>query len=384
MASFRPPSERAIWWRRALAPPALLRQGLLLLALVAFFGWVIGNAETNLAQRSLTFGFGFLAQTAGFDIPFHLVDWSPSDSYGRALWVCIVNTLLVSALAVVTATVLGMLLGIMRLSANGLVRGVALVIVEGVRNTPQLIQLVFWYGGVLQALPPLRQSLALPGGLFLNVRGLFVPAPVLAEGGGWAVLLLVVALVLVPVLWSRRLAGRRLGGWALLLPLACLLLLLTRIDGLDRPELKGFNFTGGLVLIPELVALWLGLAVYAAAFIAEIVRGSIMAVPHGQREAARALGLHGGLEMLLVVLPQAMRTMVPPLTSQYLNIIKSSSLGAAIAYPEIVQIFAGTVLNQSGRAIEAIVLVMGFFLAVNLTVSMLMGLYNRRLLATER
>jgi general L-amino acid transport system permease protein len=345
---------------------------------------VVSNAETNLAQRSLTFGFGFLAQTAGFDIPFHLVDWSPADSYGRALWVCIVNTLLVSALAVVTATILGVLLGIMRLSANGLVRGVALVIVEGVRNTPQLIQLVFWYGGVLQALPSLRQSLELPGGLFLNVRGLFIPSPILNEGGGWLLLALAISIVLVPVLGAWQVAGRRIGMWALLLPVAFLLMVLTRFEGMDWPVLKGFNFTGGLVLIPELVALWIGLAVYAAAFIAEIVRGSIVAVPHGQREAARALGLHGGLEMMLVVLPQALRTMVPPLTSQYLNIIKSSSLGAAIAYPEIVQIFAGTVLNQSGRAIEAIVLVMGFFLAINLSVSALMGIYNRRLLATER
>jgi general L-amino acid transport system permease protein len=170
----------------------------------------------------------------------------------------------------------------------------------------------------------------------------------------------------------------------LLLPAIFLALTLTRFEGLDRPLLKGFNFTGGIVLIPELVALWLGLSTYAAAFIAEIVRGSIVAVPSGQREAARALGLHAGLEMMLVVLPQALRTMIPPLTSQYLNIIKSSSLGAAIAYPEIVQIFAGTVLNQSGRAIEAIVLVMGFFLVVNLSVSALMGVYNRRLLATER
>jgi general L-amino acid transport system permease protein len=370
--------------RAALTPRALAWQGLLLLGLIAFFAWIMGNAEHNLAQRSMTFGFGFLRQTAGFDIPFHVLDWSPSDSYGRALWVCIVNTLLVSAMAVVTATVLGVLLGIMRLSTNGLVRGVALVIVEAVRNTPQLIQLVFWYGGVLQALPPLRQSLELPGGVFLNVRGLFVPAPIMAPGGGWALLLLVLSLVMLPVLWTRHLRGRRIGAWALLLPAALLLLTLLRIDGLDPPQLKGFNFIGGIVLIPELVALWLGLSVYAAAFVAEIVRGSIMAVPFGQREAARAIGLHAGLEMMLVVLPQALRTMIPPLTSQYLNIIKSSSLGAAIAYPEIVQIFAGTVLNQSGRAIEAIVLVMGFFLVVNLSVSALMGLYNRRLLATER
>jgi general L-amino acid transport system permease protein len=363
---------------------ALFWQGLLLAALLALAAYLVGNAQENLARRSLTFGFGFLRSPAGFDIPFHIPAWLPSFSYGRALWVCFVNTLLVSALAIVTASLLGLLLGVMRLSDNWLVRNVALWVVELVRNTPQLVQLVFWYAGVLQALPPVRQSLDLPLGGYLNVRGLFLPWPVMAEGAGWLPAALVLALVALPFLWLAHWRGRQVGAAALALPLGLAVALLLALRGLDEPRLQGFNFRGGVVLPPELVALWLGLSVYAASFIAEIVRASILAVPKGQREAARSLGLKPGGELFLVVLPQALRVMVPPLTSQYLNIIKSSSLGAAVAYPEIVQIFAGTVLNQSGRAIEVIAIVMGVFLAINLLTSAVMNWYNRKILFAER
>jgi general L-amino acid transport system permease protein len=370
--------------RPRVSAQALLWQGLLIAALAALAAYLVGNAQANLARRSLTFGFGFLASPAGFDIPFHIPAWLPSFSYGRALWVCFVNTLLVSALAVVTASLLGLLLGVMRLSDNWLVRNVSLWIVELVRNTPQLVQLVFWYAGVLQALPPVRQSLGLPLGTFLNVRGLFLPWPVLPEGAGWLPVALLLSLVAAPFLWPARWRSRQVGGAALALPLALLVALLLASRGIDQPRLQGFNFRGGVVLPPELVALWLGLSVYAASFIAEIVRASILAVPKGQREAARSIGLKPGPELFLIVLPQALRVMVPPLTSQYLNIIKSSSLGAAVAYPEIVQIFAGTVLNQSGRAIEVIAIVMGIFLVINLLTSTLMNWYNRKILLTER
>jgi general L-amino acid transport system permease protein len=370
--------------RRRYTPRELFWQGLLLAAFGALAAFLVVNAQTNLARRSLTFGFGFLARPAGFDIPFHIPAWLPSFSYGRALWVCLVNTLLVSALAIVTGSVLGLLLGIMRLSANWLVRNTALWIVELVRNTPQLIQLVFWYAGVLQALPSVRQSIDLPGSLFLNVRGLFVPWPILAEGGQWLPAAFMASLIALPFLWLVRIRGRQVEAASLALPLLFLVAMVLTTQGVDRPQLQGFNFKGGMVLPPELVALWLGLTVYASAFIAEIVRGSIEAVPRGQREAARSLGLRPGPELFLVVLPQALRVMVPPLTSQYLNIIKSSTLGAAVAYPEIVQIFAGTVLNQSGRAIEVITIVMGVFLVINLAVSALMNRYNRKILLTER
>ena len=366
-------SARALFW-----------QGLLIVAALALVAYLVGNAQSNLAKRSLTFGFGFLARPAGFDIPFHIPAWQPSDSYGRALWVCLVNTLVVSGLSILTGSLLGLLLGIMRLSGNWLVRNTALWVIELIRNTPQLIQLVFWYAGVLQTLPPVRQSLALPFGAYLNVRGLFLPWPLLPPGAGWLPAALAFSLILVPFLWLARARGHQLGPAALAVPLALLVALVLATRGFDRPQLQGFNFRGGVVLPPELVALWLGLTVYASAFIAEIVRGSIEAVPRGQREAARSLGLRPGPELFLVVLPQALRVMVPPLTSQYLNIIKSSTLGAAVAYPEIVQIFAGTVLNQSGRAIEVIVIVMGVFLVINLAVSALMNWYNRKILLTER
>ena len=369
----RPGSARALFW-----------QGLLIVGALALVAYLVGNAQGNLAKRSLTFGFGFLARPAGFDIPFHIPAWQPSDSYGRALWVCLVNTLVVSGLSIITGSVVGLLLGLMRLSDNWLARNTALWVIELVRNTPQLVQLVFWYAGVLQALPPVRQSLGLPLGSYLNVRGLFLPWPILPPGAGWLPAALAASLVLLPFLWLARVRGHQLGPMALAVPLALLLALILLMRGIDRPLLQGFNFRGGVVLPPELVALWLGLTVYASAFIAEIVRASIEAVPKGQREAARALGLRPGPEMFLVVLPQALRVMIPPLTSQYLNIIKSSTLGAAVAYPEIVQIFAGTVLNQSGRAIEVIALVMGVFLVINLAVSAVMNWYNRKILLTDR
>jgi general L-amino acid transport system permease protein len=366
-------SARALFW-----------QGLLVAGILALLAYLVGNAEANLAKRSLTFGFGFLAQPAGFDIPFHIPDWQTSDSYGWALWVCLVNTLVVSGLSIITGSLVGLLLGLMRLSDNWLARNTALWIIELVRNTPQLVQIVFWYAGVLQALPPVRQSLELPLGAYLNVRGLFLPWPILPPGVGWLPAAFAALLVLVPFLWLARVRGRQLGPVALTLPLALLAALILATRGVDHPQLQGFNFRGGVVLPPELVALWLGLTVYASAFIAEIVRASIQSVPKGQREAARSLGLRPGPELFLVVLPQALRVMVPPLTSQYLNIIKSSTLGAAVAYPEIVQIFAGTVLNQSGRAIEVIAIVMGVFLVINLAISALMNWYNSKVMLTER
>jgi general L-amino acid transport system permease protein len=369
---------------RWASPRALLLQGALLALVVALVWFLARNAGANLAQRNITFGFAFLGQTAGFDIPFRIVPWSVTDTYGRALLVCLVNTLLVSALGIVAASLLGLLLGIMRLSANWLVRTTALALVELVRNTPQLLQIVFWYVGVLQALPQARQSLLLPGGAFLNIRGLYLPAPEFGPEAGAAALALALALAAAPVLWFLKPAGRRIGPWALVPPLAAGLWLSTTVRGLDPPVLQGFNFRGGMVVPPELVALWLGLSIYAAAFIAEIVRGSIEGIDRGQKEAARSLGLGPLPTLLLVVLPQALRIMVPQLTSQYLNLIKSSSLGAAIAYPEIVQIFAGTVLNQSGRALEVMFLVMTIFLLINLATSAFMNWYNRKVALVER
>jgi general L-amino acid transport system permease protein len=363
---------------------AAVGQWIFLLLLVAAGTALAATLAENLARRNLHFGFEFLAAQAGFDIPFHLIAWSTFDTYGWALLVSLLNTLLVSAMGIIAATALGFLVGMMRLSVNWLMRNTALGFVELVRNTPQLVQIIFWYVAILQTLPPPRQSVALPGGLLLNVRGLYVPDVVMRADGWWLAGLAAVALLSTPLLWRLNLAGSRLGGRALVMPVIAAGLLVAGIERVEVPKLAGFNIAGGTQIPPELVALWAGLSIYAAGFIAEIVRGSIEAVPSGQREAARALGLRTGPLTVLVILPQALRMMVPQLTSQYLNLIKSSTLGAAVAYPEIFQIFAGTVMNQSGKEIETIMIVMAVFLAINLVFSAFMNWYNRRIALVER
>ena len=358
---------------------ARVGQWLLLLAITAA-AWYLGtNAADNLARRHVPLGFGYLGLTANFDIPFHLIAFGPADTYGRALLVCVLNTLLVSAMGIVTATLLGLLVGIMRLSANWLVRNLALAYIELIRNTPMLVQIVFWYVAVLQTLPGPRQSIHLPGGVLLNIRGIYLPVPVMGTDVEWLAIAAAGLLLMTPLLWRLRVGGVAFGVRAMLLPACAALLLAGGISSFDFPALRGFNVAGGVQLPPELAAVWAGLSIYAAAFIAEIVRSTIVAVPRGQREAALSLGLTRARVLRLVVLPQAARMMVPPLTSQYLNLIKSSSLGAAVAYPEIFQIFAGTVLNQSGRETETFAIVMAVFLGINLTVSAVMNLLNHRL-----
>jgi general L-amino acid transport system permease protein len=359
-------------------------QWLLLLAVVAVAWYLGANASENLAARHMRVGFGFLGNTANFDIPFKLIAWDDSDTYARALLVCALNTLLVSAMSIVAATLLGLLVGIMRLSANWLVRNIALVFIELVRNTPQLVQIIFWYVAVLQTLPPPRQSIVLPGGFLLNIRGLYLPSLHTGPDAGWRAALALLLLMATPLVWKLRRRGRRIGAWALLLPALALLAVAGGVEQVEWPAMRGFNIGGGVQVPPELAALWAGLSIYGAAFIAEIVRAAILSVPLGQREAALSLGLRPRTVLAKVVLPQALRVMVPPLTSQYLNIIKGSSLGAAVAYPELFQIFAGTVLNQSGREIETIIILMGMFLAINLLTSAFMNWYNRHVALVGR
>lgn len=369
---------------------AEIGQWVFLLAVLALGALLASMLADNLARRNLSFGFGFLGARAGFDIPFHLISWSPFDTYARALLVSLLNTMLVAAMSVVTATLLGVLVGIMRLSVNWLLRTIALVFVEFVRNTPQLVQIIFWYVAILQALPPPRHSIVLPGGILLNVRGLGLPDLVMRQGGlfagsgALAALFAAAVLLATPFVWRLRVRAWRIGPFALVLPALAAALLAAGVERIEYPTLTGFNVTGGTQIPPELVALWAGLTIYATAFIAEIVRGSIEAVPAGQHEAARALGLHPGQLLFLVVLPQAVRLMVPQLNSQYLNIIKSTTLGAAVAYPEIFQIFAGTVMNQSGKEVEIIIIVMAVFLAINLVFSGLMNWYNARVALVQK
>lgn len=369
---------------RRLPRAASAGQWLLLLGLAGIAWFLAANAAGNLARRNVPFGFGFLDQPTNFAIPFHLISWVTSDTYARALLVCLLNTLLVSAISIVAATALGLLVGTMRLSGNWLVRNLALGFVELVRNTPQLVQIIFWYVAVLQALPSPRQSLVLPGGALLNVRGLYLPDLQMSPQGMANLWLSLLAVTAIPLLWRVRIGRVRIGARALLLLLVALGLLLAGIGHIERPKLVGFNIAGGVAVPPELVALSAGLSIYSAGFIAEIVRGSIEAVPKGQREAAASLGLKPAPLLRLVVLPQALRIMVPQLTSQYLNLIKSSSLGPAVAYPELFQIFLGTVLNQTGREIETIAIVMVIFLSISLLTSAFLNWYNRRVALVER
>ena len=378
MASMRPPPRIPF---RVGSAKALAWQVLAVVAFVTFAMWIGHNAAGNMARRSITFGFDFLLTPAGFDIPYHLLSWDVSDTYGWALIVTFGNSLLAAALSIVLGSLLGLLLALMRLSGNPLAAGTSRGIMEIVRNTPQLVQIIFIYFVVLQSLPPPRQSFLLGSGIYLNVRGLLVPEATL-HPLLWLAGALIVGLILVG--WLARRPGRI--AW-LVLPMVLLAAWLIAAGFTAEwliPELKGFNYVGGLRLPPELLALWLGISIYTSAFISEIIRASILGLPHGQTEAALSVGLTRWQVMFLVILPQALRTLIPPLTSQYLNIIKSTTLGAAIAYPDVLQIFGRTVLNQSGRAVEVMVLLLGLFLAVNLLVSAAMNRWNRRLALQSR
>jgi general L-amino acid transport system permease protein len=369
---------------RRPSPRARAAQWLLLAALVAV-AWYLGSqAAANMSRRHTGFGFGFLAEDTNFDIPFRLITWNVGDTYARALLVCVLNTLLVSAMSIVAATLLGLLVGVMRLSANWLVRNIALGFIELVRNTPQLVQIIFWYVAVLQTLPGPRQSIPLPGGVLLNVRGFYLPSFVGNDLANTLWPLALLLLLATPFVWRLPLRDFPLGPKSLLLLPAAIVLFAAGVGHMDWPELHGFNIAGGVQVVPELVALWAGLSIYGAAFIAEIVRAAILSVHKGQREAALSLGLKPRKVLSKVVLPQALRVMIPPITSQYLNIIKSSSLGAAVAYPELFQIFAGTVLQQTARETETMVILMAIFLSINLATSALMNWYNHRVALVRR
>jgi general L-amino acid transport system permease protein len=366
-----------------------------LCAVIVFLAWsAINNAADNLARAKIASGFGFWENTAGFDISQTLISYQSTSTYGRAFWVGLLNTLLVAALGIVFATILGFLIGIARLSKNWLLARMAAFYVETIRNIPLLLQLLFWYNAVLKALPGTRESLAIPGGAFLNNRGLFLPQPVFEPAARFALIALVLGVVasIGYRVWARR-RQMRTGqqapvlwvalGLVIGLPLAVLALSGFPIS-FNFPEAGRFNMRGGIEVLPEFMALLFGLVIYTAAFIAEVVRAGIRSVSKGQTEAAYSLGLRSGPTLRLVVIPQAMRVIIPPLTSQYLNLTKNSTLAVAIGYPDLVQIFAGTVLNQTGQAVEVIVITMAVYLTISLVTSALMNLYNRRMALVER
>ncbi|PCJ71404.1 MAG: amino acid ABC transporter permease [Rhodobiaceae bacterium] len=368
---------------------------LAVLTLVGVAGWaLIDNTVTNLQRLNIASGFGFLDNTAGFGIVQTLVAYSEQSSYGRALLVGFLNTLLVAAIGIVIATVLGFTLGIARLSSNWLVAKLATVYIETVRNVPLLLQLFFWYFAVLRTLPLPRESHSLFDMFFVNNRGVFMPA-VHVEGSslllvGVALFGTVVAIGLRYFIKSQDLPSGRLVLAGRLAPVLIFLLplLVFFVAGMEFqvevPALRGFGFRGGWSFIPELVALVLSLSIYTAAFIAENVRSGILSVSKGQSEAARALGLPPGRVLRLVVIPQALRVVIPPLTSQYLNLTKNSSLAVAIAYPDLVSVFSGTVLNQTGQAVEVIAITMTIYLSMSLLISLFMNWYNRHMALVER
>jgi general L-amino acid transport system permease protein len=358
----------------------------LLIALAA--AAVVRNVTENLARNRITSGFGFLDQAAGFDISQTLIDYSVQTStYGRAFWVGLLNTLLIAGLGIVLATIWGFVIGIARLSRNWLVANVARGYVELIRNIPLLLQLLFWYNAVLKALPEMRESIVF-GGAVLNNRGLFLPQPNFGPGTGLVALAFVIGIA--SALGLRLAAKRRLertgqtipvfgSSLALVIGLPVIAFLLAGAEvRLIHPELGRFNVRGGVEILPEFGALLFGLVVYTAAFIAEVVRAGLLSVSRGQTEAAAALGLRRRQILNLIVIPQAKRVIIPPLTNQYLNLTKNSSLAVAIGYPDFVQIFTGTVLNQTGQAVEVVVITLAVYLALSLTTSAAMNWYNAR------
>jgi general L-amino acid transport system permease protein len=388
-----PPPQLAAKLRRGLGGGAGWGGFVLQILFVAALVWIcyeiVANARANLQAQRITAGFGFLANTAGFDVSQNLIPYSGSDSYTRVFLVGLLNTLLVSIIGIFFATVIGFLVALGRLSPNWLLSRISGGYVELIRNLPLLFQILFWYLAVLAALPNPRQSISLFGSFFLSNRGFVIPKPIGNPGFEPFVLAIVIAVVgsLLLQRYARKQLfdhGRMIRIWPYVLGmLVGLPLVSSLVFGVpvkfEFPELKGFNFSGGSRVIPEFVALTLALSTYTAAFIAEIVRAGIQSVHKGQMEAGASLGLARGSTLRLIVVPQALRVILPPLTNQYLNLTKNSSLAVAIGYPDLVSVFAGTTLSQTGQAIEIIGITMGVYLLISLVTSALMSFYGWRI-----
>ncbi|QDP26073.1 amino acid ABC transporter permease [Bradyrhizobium cosmicum] len=389
----KPPAQIALKIRRILGGKTGWNGVAVQFAFAAVLGWIgyeiVSNTRANLENQHIAAGFGFLQNNAGFDVNQTLISYTGSDTFMRVFVVGLLNTLVVSVVGIVFATLIGFIVALCRLSPNWLLSRIGELYVEVIRNLPVLFQILFWYLAVLAALPNPRQSISLLGIAFVSNRGLVVPRPI-GEGGFepfLAMLVLGIVASLVLRFYARRALfqrGQMIRIWPYVLgllfglPLASILIFGPPFT-FELPQLKGFNFAGGSRIIPEFVALTLALSTYTAAFIAEIVRAGILSVHSGQMEAGSSLGLSRGTTLRLIVVPQAMRVIVPPLTNQYLNLTKNSSLAVAIGYPDLVSVFAGTSLSQTGQAIEIIAMTMGVYLLISLLTSAVMSVYGWRL-----
>lgn len=378
-----------LWYDARLR--AWLFQAVILAVLVGAVGWLVGNTIDNLALRGMKTGFDFLSDPARFPIAEALIGYAPTDTYLRAFLVGLVNTIYISCVTIAASSVFGALVGISRRSANPVVSGMAGAYVEAFRNTPLVVQLLFWYGMMTLSMPSPRAALEPLPGVFLSLRGLVLPWPLMNGTLQLAASVLGVGIVtaLAASALRRRAGDAARRGWlspaAVLLATALLAAAVAMIGGIDisRPALSGFNFEGGATLTPEFTALMVGLILYTSAFIAEIVRGAIDAVPRGQWEAGRAMGLREHQILRLVILPQALRIMVPPMTSQYLNVVKNTTLALAVGYPDFAAVVA-TTINQTSQAIEGVTILLLVYLTISVSISLFMTWYNARVALVQR
>ncbi len=373
---------------------ALFFQILLVVGLGYFLISIVSNTLNNMEARGISTGFAFLSEVAGFGILQSLIEFNETSTYGRTFLVGLLNTLLIAGLGIFFATIIGFVMGIARLSQNWLISKVATVYIEIFRNIPLLLQIFFWYFAVLGALPTVRDSISLGAGIEFNNRGLYMPGPVPEDGFALVLWLFIIGIIATVFLskWASKRQEKTGQQFPVFLTSLGLIFVIPFIVFLsigaplswDYPELGRFNIEGGISIIPELLALLIALTIYTGTYIAETVRGGINAVNHGQTEAALSLGMTQGQTMRLIIIPQAMRVIIPPLTSQYLNLAKNSSLATAIGYPDIVAVFMGTTLNQTGQAVEITIMTMAVYLTISLSISMFMNWFNARVALVER
>ncbi|MGB6328703.1 MAG: amino acid ABC transporter permease [Halarcobacter sp.] len=373
---------------------SIIYQIVALIAIFLFTYFVLNNMFVNIEKRGINTGFDFLSSEAGFGILQSLIEYDEANSHGRVFFVGLANTILVSTIGIFFATIIGLLIGIGRLSKNYMIAKLSMIYVETFRNIPILLQILFWYNVVLASLPSPRQSLSYLDTIFLNNRGLYIPRPILENG--FSAVLIAFVIAIAAVFYLSKWAKKRHDETGEVFPLISTSLAILIISptlvfflsgmpaSLEIAVLKGFNFKGGWTLIPELLALAFALSIYTATYIAEAVRAGIEAVPNGQKEAAHALGLKDSTILKKVVLPQALRVIIPPVINQYLNLVKNSSLATAIGYPELVTVFAGTSLNQVGQAIEIILMTMAVYLTISIVISMIMNYANAKMQIKER